>query len=89
MDSKVRIASCRRSISKTPRSNRLAKALATRRGTSATGTVRKALREALERDAQRREGCDDRLLAIGRRSAARPELFVTEADLYDEHGLPR
>lgn len=74
---------------KDPEVYRLAKALATRRGTSATGAVREALREALERDAERRDGLADRLLALGKRSAARPEPFATADDLYDEHGLPR
>lgn len=67
----------------------LARRLAERRHTSATGAVREALREALERDAAGREGMARRLLDIGRRSAAQPEPFVRADDLYDERGLPR
>lgn len=67
----------------------LARRLAERRHTSATGAVREALREALERDSARREGVAERLLAIGARSAAQPEPFLTDQDLYDERGLPR
>ena len=67
----------------------LARRLAERRHTSATGAVREALREALARDAAQREGIASRLLAIGARSAARPEPFVTDEERYDERGLPR
>lgn len=74
---------------KDPEVYRLAQALASRRGTTATGAVREALREALGRDLECREGRAERLLAIGRRSASRPEPFATDADLYDERGLPR
>ncbi|MBK7721905.1 MAG: type II toxin-antitoxin system VapB family antitoxin [Austwickia sp.] len=79
---------------KDPEVYRLAKQLAAQRSTSATGAVREALREALDRDAthrdaRTREGMADRLLALGRRSAARPERFVVDEDLYDERGLPR
>ena len=73
---------------KDPEVYRLARELAGRRGTSATGAVRDALREALERDERSRDGVAERLLQIGRRSAARPEPFSGE-DLYDDRGLPR
>lgn len=74
---------------KDPEVYRLAKQLAAQRHTSATGAVREALREALMRDAEMRDGVAERLLDIGARSAARPARFVTDADLYDEAGLPR
>lgn len=74
---------------KDPEVRELAMQLAARRGTTATGAVRQALREALERDASERAGMAERLMAIGRASAARPEPFLTDADLYDEMGLPR
>lgn len=74
---------------KDPEVHRLAHELAARRGTTATGAVREALREALERDRADRWGIAERLLEIGRTSAARPEPFLTDEDLYDERGLPR
>lgn len=74
---------------KDPEVWRLAKLLATRRRTSATGAVREALREALERDDSRSGGMSERLIEIGRRSSARPEPFGTDIELYDERGLPR
>ena len=49
---------------KDPEVYRLAKALAARRATTATGAVREALREALGRDLEYREGRAERLLAI-------------------------
>jgi antitoxin VapB len=74
---------------KDPEVHRMAHELARRRGTSATGAVRAALREALDREAASRAGTADRLMAIGRRSAARDAPFLTDEDLYDENGLPR
>lgn len=74
---------------KDPEVHRMAHELATRRHTTATGAVRDALREALQREQRSREGMVERLRQIGRRSAARPEPFLTDDDLYDEHGLPR
>lgn len=75
---------------KDPEVRELAMELARLRGTSATGAVRDALREALERDRPpSREGLAERLLEIGRRSAARDEPFLTDDDLYDEMGLPK
>lgn len=77
---------------KDPEVYRLARELATRRRTTATGAVRDALREALERDRQDRQGragMAERILVVGRRSAARPEAFATDDELYDERGLPR
>ena len=55
----------------------------------ATAAVRAALAEAVEREPARppRVSLED-LLAIARRSAARPEPYLTDDDLYDELGLP-
>lgn len=67
----------------------MAHELAERRHTSATGAVREALREALERERADRSGLAERLMEIGRMSAARPGPFLTDDDLYDERGLPK
>lgn len=74
---------------KDPEVRELAIELARRRHTTATGAVREALREALERDKTSRQGLAERLLAIGRESAAIDEPFLTDNDLYDENGAPR
>ncbi|MEI2774615.1 MAG: type II toxin-antitoxin system VapB family antitoxin [Tetrasphaera sp.] len=74
---------------KDPEVHRLARELARRRGTSATGAVRAALQEALRHDIAQDDTMVDDLLAIGRRSSARTEPFLDEADLYDGDGLPR
>jgi antitoxin VapB len=67
----------------------LARRLAARRHISMTAAVRQALQETLDRPPQGREGIADKLMEIGRRSAARSEPFLTDDDLYDERGLPR
>lgn len=67
----------------------MARQLAAQRRTSATGAVRDALREALERADSERGGMAQRLLDIGKRSAARSEPFLCDDDLYTEEGLPR
>jgi antitoxin VapB len=74
---------------KDPEVYRLARELAERRGTSMTAAVREALSEALTPSAAEREGLAERLMEIGRRSAAMPEPFLTDDDLYDEWGLPK
>ncbi|MGV3564048.1 MAG: type II toxin-antitoxin system VapB family antitoxin [Nocardioides sp.] len=75
---------------KDPEVYRLARELAQRRGTSMTAAVRAALAEAVEREPARAPRADlEQLLAIARRSAARPEPYLTDDDLYDERGLPR
>jgi antitoxin VapB len=74
---------------KDPEVYRLARELADRRQTSMTAAIRAALNEALASAAADREGLADRLLEIGRRAAAKPGPWLTEADLYDEDGLPR
>lgn len=74
---------------KDPEVHRLANELARRRGTSATGAVREALREALEREKASRAGMADRLMEIGaayRAAGGRP---LTDDEIYDERGLPR
>lgn len=73
---------------------RLAHELAELTGESVTGAVTTAVRERLERERRARQpGVADRLLDIGRDTAARlPEALrlVDHGDLlYDERGLPR
>jgi antitoxin VapB len=74
---------------KDPEVHRMAHELARRRGTSATGAVRDALREALERERCRRAGLADRLIEIGAAYRARGGRPVTDEEMYDERGLPR
>ena len=74
---------------KDPEVHRMAQELARRRGTSATGAVRDALREALERERTSRAGIADRLMEIGRRASLREGDFLSDDDLYDDRGLPR
>lgn len=74
---------------KDPEVHRMAHELARRRGTSATGAVRDALREALEREKSSRAGMADRLMEIGRRASLREGDFLTDDDMYDERGLPK
>jgi antitoxin VapB len=66
----------------------LASELARRRDTSMTGAIRGALAEALERTRLTPEEKVRRMTEIAERSAARPEPFLTDDDLYDEWGLP-
>jgi hypothetical protein len=74
---------------KDPEVHRLAHLLARRRHTTATGAVRDALREALERDRADRSGMAERLLAIAEEARGISESFLTDDDLYDEDGLPK
>jgi len=74
---------------KDPEVHRMAHELARRRGTSATGAVREALREALERERERRVGVADRLMAIGAAYRAKGGRPLTDDEMYDERGLPR
>jgi antitoxin VapB len=79
---------------KNPEAHRLAKRLASLTGESMTAAVTKALSERLERVRQsKHESLADRLLAIGRRTAAHlrePARTIEHGDLlYDERGLPR
>lgn len=75
---------------KDPKVREMAMALAERRHTTATGAIRQALSEALEREqVQDREGLAERLMEIGRRASARSDSYLTDDDLYDEAGAPR
>ena len=77
---------------KDPEVHRMARELATRRRTTATGAVRQALQEALDRDDERRAsrvGLADRLLEVAVESRAIAAPFLTDDEMYDEHGLPR
>lgn len=74
---------------KDPEVHRMAHELARRRGTSATGAVRDALREALDRERSSRTGMADRLMEIGRRASLYKDDFLTDDDLYDDRGLPK
>jgi antitoxin VapB len=79
---------------KNEEAHRLAKELAALTGESMTAAVTEAIRERLKQ--VRRAKSDDladRLLVIGRRTAARLKEPFRTGDhaklLYDEHGLPR
>lgn len=74
---------------KDPEVHRLARLLAERRGTSLTGAVRDALADALAREGSDRTGVADRLLALGEASRRIDEPIATDAELYDDAGLPR
>lgn len=78
---------------KNPEAHRVARELAALTGESMSAAVLFALQERLERERRRRgqDGIAERLLAIGRRCAARPVLDPRSADEllgYDEAGLP-
>lgn len=74
---------------KDPEVRRMARELAARRGTSATGAVREALREALAALDVSREGTADRLLELATASRRVGEPIVSDQELHDEQGLPR
>lgn len=78
---------------KDPEVHRMAHELATRRHTTATGAVRDALAKALAEDDSATVPDGEEILEeireIARRSAARPEPFLSDDDLYDENGLPK
>lgn len=75
---------------KDPEVHRLAQELASMRHTSATGAVRDALREAIERQRHTtREGVGPHLRDIAARGRALDEPIVDVDQLYDERGLPR
>ena len=77
---------------KDPEVHRMAHQLAAQRNTTATGAVRDALREALDRDRAvqlARVGMADRLLAVAAESQAIEGPLLADDDLYDERGLPR
>ena len=80
---------------KNAEAHRLAKQLSNLTGESLTAAVTQAIRERLERLQGAKSGGNlvDRLLAIGRRTAAHlKESVRSEEDaelLYDQQGLPR
>lgn len=74
---------------KDPNVHRLARTLASRRGTTVTGAVRDALTEALEREDADREGIAKQLLALAQANRQIAEPIADDDELYDEDGLPR
>jgi antitoxin VapB len=79
---------------KNPETFRLAHLLAELTGETVTGAVTVSVRERLERlQRSDEQGVADRLLQIGRDTAARLPAAMREVDhgdlLYDESGLPR
>ena len=80
---------------KNPEAHRLAKQLSDLTGESLTAAVTEAIRERLERLQGARRGGNlvDRLLAIGRRTAAHMKAAMRSDEhaalLYDDQGLPR
>lgn len=74
---------------KDPEVRRMAMKLAAQRNTTATGAVRAALQEALERHVNSREGTAGRLLALGKVSSRMQDPVLSDDELYDDHGLPR
>jgi antitoxin VapB len=76
---------------KDPETDRLARELAERMGTSITEALRTALKERLSRTKPRLDTVYSDLIAIGERGRQRPMLNnLTEDEIlgYDEHGLP-
>lgn len=74
---------------KDPEVYELASELARRRSTSMTGAVREALTEALEGTGLTPEEKVRRMKEVAERVAAIPGPYLTDADLYDESGLPK
>ena len=74
---------------KDPQVYELAQELARRRAVSMTEAIRQALKDSLEEAKRSRAGLADRVLEIGRRSAAISEPYLGDDDLYDEAGLPK
>jgi antitoxin VapB len=75
---------------KNPEARRLVDELCALTGESVTEAVTVALRERVDRKKRRRkEGVAAKLMEIGRRAAALPDLDAREPDeiLYDEFGL--
>lgn len=77
---------------KTPEAHQLAKELAELTGESMATATTEALRERRDRILRSRRGVAEKLLEIGRQSAARIPPELKEGDptdfLYDEDGLP-
>ncbi len=78
---------------KDPEADRLARELAAKTGETLTEAVVKALRERLKREGARTPvSLKDEIMAISRRTAARPRRSgrtPEEIIGYDERGLPR
>lgn len=79
---------------KNPKTYKLAEELARRTGENMTEAVTQALRERLDRvRGQKKPSLAERIMAIGRDSAARLEEPIKSLDidelLYDERGLPK
>lgn len=75
---------------KDPEVHRMAHELAAMRHTSATGAVRDALREAIEREREvAQQDFGELVRDIVRRGRLIDEPVLTDDDIYDEHGLPR
>jgi antitoxin VapB len=80
---------------KDPETHELAMELAHRKGTSITEAVRESLRLSVVRarhEGRLDSGLVERVMAIGRRAAARPVLDNRTSDEilgYDEIGIPR
>ncbi|MFB9315761.1 type II toxin-antitoxin system VapB family antitoxin [Nocardioides plantarum] len=74
---------------KDPEVYRLAAALADQRGTSMTAAVRGALVEALARRTTDGQARIARIEAAAQVASAVDAPWLTEDDLYDDHGLPR
>ncbi|WP_290849106.1 type II toxin-antitoxin system VapB family antitoxin [Gordonia sp. (in: high G+C Gram-positive bacteria)] len=74
---------------KDPRVHELANELAALRGLSATRAVREALEHELERVRRAVEVDVSKLAALQARAAQTSDRWLTDADLYDDAGLPR
>ncbi len=74
---------------KDPRVHELAKELAALKGSSATRAVREALENELKRERLGREPDWRALERLQERVASVAHLWLSDDDLYDEHGLPR
>ncbi|HLS14031.1 MAG TPA: type II toxin-antitoxin system VapB family antitoxin [Beutenbergiaceae bacterium] len=74
---------------KDPRVHQLAHELAALKGSSATRAVREALERELERERQSHEPDWAGLRRLQERVSGTSHLWLTDDDIYDEHGLPR
>lgn len=74
---------------KDPHVRELAHELAALRGSTATAAVREALEEALAVERSRRADRRGRLARLQAAVEATSPAWPTDADLYDQNGLPR
>jgi antitoxin VapB len=75
---------------KDPEVRELALELGRRRGLSMTDAVRQALKEAVERERDKRDDYVRHMTELARLTHdASLEPFLTDDDLYDHRGLPR